>query len=57
MTERPPRTLSGQHPAVSTYRDKLESIVDGEAEDLDALNRKLAEYIKETVPPPVVEPA
>jgi hypothetical protein len=52
----PPRTKSGRHTAVAAYRDKLESIVDGEAEELDALNRKLEAYIKESsVPPPVVE--
>jgi hypothetical protein len=57
MTDRPPpgpRTKSGQHPAVGQYRDKLDSIVDNQAEDIDALNRALAEYVKESsVPPPV----
>lgn len=59
MSERsppPPHTKSGEHSAVSTYRDKLESIVDGEAEDLDALNRRLSQFLKEsTMPPPVIE--
>lgn len=55
MTDRPPappRTQSGQHKAVSAYRDKLDSIVDGEAEDLKALDRRLSEYIQESTNPP-----
>jgi hypothetical protein len=52
----PPRTKSGESIAVSTYRKKLDSIVDGQAEDLDALNRRLEAYIHESsTPPPVVE--
>ena len=56
MTVRPPpQTKSGLHPAVSVYRDKLESIVDGTAEDLAELDRKLNRYIKESsVPPPEI---
>ncbi|MDE2102694.1 MAG: hypothetical protein KGL39_35950 [Patescibacteria group bacterium] len=55
MTDRPPappRTRSGEHPAVSVYRDKLDSIVDNEAEGIDALNRALEQYVNESVPPP-----
>ena len=59
MTDRPPpppRTKSGTHPAVGRYRNKLDSIVDGEGEDLEALNRRLSQYLKEsTSPPPVIE--
>ena len=59
MTDRPPpppRTKSGTHPAVGKYRDKLDSIVDGEGEDLEALNRRLSKYLKEsTLPPPPEE--
>jgi hypothetical protein len=61
MTEKPPpphppRTKSGQHPAVGKYRDKLDSIVDGEAEELDVLNRRLEDFIKEsTMPPPIID--
>ena len=50
----PPRTASGQHPAVQAYRRKLESMVDGAYEaitrleaDADACRREL-----ESVPPP-----
>ncbi len=48
----PPHTKSGMHPAVSVYRDKLESIVDGTAEDLAELDRKLNQYLKESERPP-----
>lgn len=52
----PPPTKSGTHPAVNAYRDKLESIVDGAAEDLAELDRKLSRYIKESsIPPPELE--
>lgn len=52
MSDRPSRTKSGQHPAVGEYRNKLESIVDNQAEDIDALNRALEEYVKESSTPP-----
>lgn len=50
----PPRTKSGEHPAVQSYRKKLESIAEHEGKRLDELNSTLAEYLEDTrsIPPP-----
>ena len=53
----PPRTKSGQHPAVVAFRAKLESITEGEMTKFDELDQKLAEYlesVKTPVPPPML---
>ena len=54
----PPKMGSGEHPAVQAYRDKVESIVDGQEAEADALNRELANYLESVrtpVPPPPSE--
>jgi hypothetical protein len=52
----PKRTLSGQHPAVTAYRDKLDSIVEGVEEQGADLDKTLAEYLEaiRTPPPPAM---
>ena len=49
-----PRSQSGEHPAVTHYRDKLESIVEGTEKQGASLDKKLQEYLEEirTPPPP-----
>jgi hypothetical protein len=48
----PPPTRSGLHPAVTKFRKKIDSIVDGTAEDLADLDRKLSRYLEESERPP-----
>ncbi|HSY21512.1 MAG TPA: hypothetical protein VK841_05330 [Polyangiaceae bacterium] len=48
------RSLSGHHPAVTAYRNKLESIVEGVEERGAGLDAELAEYLEKLrtpVPP------
>jgi hypothetical protein len=45
MSDRPPKTSSGEHPAVQAFREKLESIQENALEKLRDLNRKLDEEI------------
>lgn len=61
MTERrskrpttPPTAKSGEHPAVQTYRAKLESIDEGAAAAQNKLDHDLEEFLKDLrtpVPP------
>lgn len=41
----PPKTASGEHPAVQAFRDKLESIQEHTLEAIRDLNRKLEKEI------------
>lgn len=53
----PPRTKSGQHPAIQQFRAKLESLTEGHlAQRFDALDAKIdatTEALKTPVPPPI----
>jgi hypothetical protein len=49
----PPVQESGEHEAVRTYRDKLQSITDGALEATKTLDEELAEYLAATSPQPV----
>lgn len=46
------RYPSGQHPAVKTYRDKLQSITDGVGDTARRFDEELAEYLRTIAPPP-----
>lgn len=50
----PPRAISGQHPAVQAYREKLESVNEHQVEDLTALDTELQAFLESvrTIPPP-----
>lgn len=42
-SSKPPRKASGEHPNVIAFRSKLDSITDGEAEELRELAARLSE--------------
>lgn len=49
----PPPKSSGEHPAVKSYRAKMESIVDGETtSNLADLDAALEQFLKESSEPP-----
>ena len=59
MSEKPPPRRpvvhpSGEHEAVKTFREKLESIAEHQVADVGALDRELDEYLESmrTTPPP-----
>ncbi len=57
--KQPPRTKSGQSPAVQAFRQKMESINEGTLVDLEELNRDAADLAakhKSDVPPPPKDP-
>lgn len=48
----PPKVPSGLHPAVQQYRSKLDSIAEGAAANLSAIDAELAEFLAEVKTPP-----
>jgi hypothetical protein len=54
-----PKSGSGKHPAVKTYRDKLDSIAENTGPSLQELDDELSRYlesVKTPIPPPLGEP-
>lgn len=55
----PPKTRSGEHPAVKQYRKKLDSVTEGAEEATAELEKKLEEALADlkTPVPPKPDPA